>query len=179
MTYAKLLMLVVFLLALISFGSRLQAKPKYRERVKDKPRVQKIKKKKPKKPKKRYQRKKRQPKYQLKRRKKRGFISPKIYKKQQRERRRKLKQKKAIPKRKLRINKSKPTTNNNKKIQMNKNKVNINKKGRVKKQCDKLCQHRMRHIQQLLRLGLDTTDSGTLRLTSPFNKRNKIKKRGN
>ena len=51
MTYAKLLMLVAFLLALISFGSRLEAKPKYRERVKPKPRVQKIKEKK----KKRYQ----------------------------------------------------------------------------------------------------------------------------
>ena len=165
-------MLVAFLLALISFGTRLEAKPKHRDRVK--PRVQKIKKKKPKK---RYQSKKRQPKYQLKRRKKRGFISPKVYKKQQRERRRKLKQKKAIPKRKLRrINK--PTTNNNKKIQMNKNKVNINKKGRAKKQCDKLCQHRMRHIQQLLRLGLDTTDSNDLRLRTPFNKRNKLKKRG-
>ena len=93
--YPKLLIIVIFLLALSSFASRLvEAKPRFRERVKDKPRVQKIKKKK--KPKKRYQRKKKkQPKYQLRRRPKRGFISPEVYKKQQRERKLQKKQKKA------------------------------------------------------------------------------------
>ena len=169
-------MLVAFLLALISFGSRLEAKPKYRERVKPKPRVQKIKEKK----KKRYQRRKsRKPNYQFKLRKNRGFIQPEVYKKQQRERRerklREKKQKKAIPN-----PRQKPFNNNKnkKKKQMNKKKITIHKKGNKKLICDKLCQHRSRHIRRLLRLGHDVTDSYDLRLRTPSNKRNTIKKRG-
>ena len=144
--YPKLLLIVIFLLVLSSFASRLvEAKPRFRERVKDKPRVQKIKKKK--KPKKRYQRKKkRQPKYQLKRRPKRGFISPEVYKKQQRERRerklRQKKQKKVIPSRR-----QKPVA-----IPKPKKKV----------KCYRACLYQLRQLERLLRLGNEYQDSYNL-----------------
>ena len=87
--------------------------------------------------------------------------------------------------RKLRSNNNKRTTNppviqQKPKLINNKKKITItiHKKGKAKKQCDKLCQHRSRHIRLLLRLGHDVTDSYDLRLRTPNNKRNTIKKRG-
>ena len=143
--YPKLLLIVIFLLVLSSFASRLvEAKPRFRERVKDKPRVQKIKKKKPKK---RYQRKKsRKPNYQFKVRKKRGFISPKIYKKQQRERRerklREKKQKKVIPSRRQKLF-AKP-------------------KPKKKVECDRACHYQLKQLERFLRLGNEYQDSYNL-----------------